>query len=423
MKEDLLYYLWRMKRFDLFDLKTTSGEPIIIQNTGELNTHSGPDFTNARIQIADTLWAGNVEMHVNSSDWLAHHHQEDQAYDSVILHVVMEEDQVVKRKNGERIPCLEMKKRIPPKISKTYQKLLHNEYWIPCQHLFHKASEITINLWLDRLLVERLESKTVEIEYCLQKNKNSWEETFYQFLARNFGVKVNAEPFEQLAKTIPLLTLSKYKNSLIQLEALLFGQAGLLENSFKDAYPKNLRKEYQFLKKKHHLKPIKGESWKLMRLRPANFPSIRIAQFATLIHQSVHLFSKILAAKNVKEIENMFDIKISNYWQTHYVFDKKSIKRNKSFGKSAIHLLIINTIVPFLFLYGKLKDDDRFKDRALSLLEELKPEKNHIIDKWKNLGVEPASAYQTQALLQLKNNYCKTKKCINCAIGSAVLNM
>ena len=282
--------------------------------------------------------------------------------------------------------------------------------------------KITRILWLDRILVERLEVKLTEMEKSLTINQNNWEETFYQFLARNFGMKINAEPFEQLAKSIPLITLSRHKSNLLKLEALLFGQAGLLEIDFNDNYPKKLQKEYLFLKQKYNLHAINRTSWKLMRLRPANFPTIRIAQFATLIHQSVHLFSKILVAKNVKEIENMFEIKISNYWQTHYVFDKLSIKRNKSFGKNAVHLLIINTIAPFLFLYGKKKGDERYKEKALQLLEELEPEKNTIIDKWKQLGLEANSAYQSQALLHLKNNYCKNKKCMNCAIGNAVLN-
>ncbi len=423
MKEDFLYYLWRMKGFDLDELKTTSGEEITIQNGGELNYDSGPDFLNARIKIGDTLWAGNVEMHLKSSEWNVHRHQLDSAYENVILHVVLEEDQPIIRKNGERIPCLELQKRIPPKISKTYKKLLQNEHWIPCQHLIHKVPEITRNLWLDRLMVERLEAKITEIEKSLTLNHNNWEETFYQFLARNFGVKINAEPFEQLAKSIPLLTLNKHKTNLIQLEALLFGQAGLLENDLKDDYPRKLKKEYHFLKRKYHLKSIKGDSWKLMRLRPANFPTIRIAQFATLIYQSVHLFSKMLIAKNVKEIENMFDVKISNYWQTHYVFDKSSIKRNKSFGKNAVHLLIINAIAPFLFLYGKEKGEDLYKEKAIRLLEELNPEKNNIIDEWKKLGLDPVSAYQSQALLHLKNNYCKTLKCMSCSIGNAVLNI
>jgi len=422
MKEDFLYYLWRTKRFDLNELKTTSGDEITIQNGGELNHDAGPDFLNARIKIGDTLWAGNVEMHLKSSDWISHKHHQDPAYDNVILHVVLEEDQTIVRNCGEQISCLELRKRVPPKISKIYNKLLQNGHWIPCQHLIHKVPEITRNLWLDRLLVERLEIKISEMEKSLALNQNNWEETFYQFLARNFGMKINAEPFEQLAKSIPLITLSRHKSNLLKLEALLFGQAGLLERDFNDNYPKKLQKEYQFLKQKYQLQAINGVSWKLLRLRPANFPTIRIAQFATLIHQSVHLFSKILVAKNAKEIENMFDVKISNYWQTHYVFDKPSIKRNKSFGKTAVHLLIINTIAPFLFLYGKKKGDERYKEKALQLLEELKPEKNNIMDKWKSLGFEATSAYQSQALLHLKNNYCKAKKCMSCAIGNAVLN-
>lgn len=421
MKEDFLYYLWRTKRFDLSDLKTTTDEAVTILQTGELNRDSGPDFLNARIQIGETLWAGNVEMHIKSSDWTLHRHHDDPAYDNVVLHVVIEEDQPVIRKNGERIPCLEMQKRIPPKLAANYRKLLQNSYWIPCQQQIGNIPEITRNLWLDRLLIDRLESKTAEIEQSLQHNRQDWEETFYQFVAKNFGIKINAEPFERLAKSLPQRILNKHKTNLFQLEALLFGQAGMLENEFADDYPTKLKKEYLFLKQKYDLKPINLESWKLMRLRPANFPAIRIAQFATLIHQSVHLFSKMLAAKNVKEIENMFEIKISNYWLTHYLFDKPSKRKKKSFGRAAVHLLIVNTIVPFLFLYGKLKGEDPYTEKSLQLLEELKPENNNIIDKWKTLGFNPGSAYQTQALLELKNSYCKHKKCMNCAIGNAVL--
>ncbi len=421
MKEDFLHYLWRMRKFNHVALKTTNGEPLTIQATGEHNLNAGPDFSNARIRIGDMLWAGNVEIHVNASEWYAHKHQEDKAYDSVVLHVVFEEDKPVFRNNGERIPCLEIKKRIPPKISKIYRKLLRDETWIPCQHHFSKVKEITKNLWLDRLLVERLENKTTDIIRSLEINKNNWEETFYQFLARGFGVKVNTEPFEQLARSLPLLILGKHKNSLFQLEALLFGQAGMLEIDFKDDYPIRLQKEYNFLKKKYNLQSIHSESWKYMRMRPANFPSIRIAQFATLVYQSSHLFSKILAVQNVKEIEHMFEVKISNYWQTHYVFDKPSIKRKKSLGKNSIHLLIINTIAPFLFLYGKSIDRESLKEKALELLEELQSEKNTIINEWRKLGMNPSSAYQSQALLHLKKNYCDKKNCLNCSIGHAIL--
>lgn len=421
MKENFLHYLWRMKRFDLSDLKTTQGESISIQNFGSHNTHAGPDFLNAKIRIGDTLWAGNVEIHVHSSEWIAHKHQEDPAYNNVILHVVLEEDQPIFRETGARIPCLEMKRRIPLKLINTYQKLLHNEHWIPCQHHFFQVSDLTKNLWLDRLLVERIEAKTTAIEEQLERNKGNWEETFYQFLARNFGVKVNAEPFLTLAESLPLLTLAKHKNSLFQLEALLFGQSGLLEKDFEEDYPNRLKKEYQFLQTKHSLSPNFGVSWRFLRMRPANFPTIRIAQFATLIHQAVHLFSKILEVENMKAIESLFQVELSDYWLNHYVFDKTSKTRKKQLGKNAIHLLTINTIIPFLFLYGEQRAEPAYKDKALRFLEEIKPEKNSIISKWEELGIQPDSAYQTQALLQLKNEYCTPQRCLECGIGGAIL--
>lgn len=421
MREDFLHYLWRMKRFHLEDLKTTEGEAIQIADFGRHNQHAGPDFLEAKVRVGETLWAGNVEIHLNASEWLTHKHQEDKTYDNVILHVVLEEDQPVFRSNGERIPCLELRKRIPLKVANTYQKIIHNEHWIPCQHLFYSVSDMTKNIWLDRLLVERLEVKTVHIAERLAHNNHSWEETFYQILARNFGVKVNAEPFELLARLTPLNVFGKHKNNLFQIEALLFGQAGLLEKEFEDAYPKAIQKEYQFLRQKYDLYPVKEESWRFLRMRPANFPTIRIAQFATLIYQSTHLFSKILEIDNVKDVENLFVIKLSTYWNNHYVFDKESITRNKTLGKSTIHLLIINTIVPFLFLYGTYKSLEAYRDKALRLLEELNPEKNSIIEKWKTLGLEPESAYQTQALLQLKNEYCTKKRCLECSIGNSIL--
>jgi len=421
MKEDFLHYVWRLKRFDLTNLKTTEDEAIQVLSVGELNTDAGPDFTNARVKIGNTLWAGNIEIHLQSSEWIRHQHQFDKAYDNVILHVVLNEDQPIFRKSGERIPCLEMKKRIPAKLSKMYLKLLNNEHWIPCQHHFSTISEITKNIWLDRLLVERLEQKVEVIHQSLEGNKYDWETSFYQLLARNFGVTVNTDPFELLAKKMPLSILAKHKNNLLQLEALLYGQAGMLTESFVDTYPKKLQKEYLFFQKKYKLTPLRSESWKLLRMRPANFPTIRIAQLAYLIFQSTHLFSKMLAAKNVKELEHMFEVKISPYWQTHYVFDKTSIKRKKSLGKNMIQLLIINTIVPFLFAYGKYKAEEKYVDKALQLLEELPPEKNNQMRQWKALGFEPTTAYQTQGLLQLKKAYCNAHNCMNCAIGHSIM--
>lgn len=421
MREDLLHYLWRTRRFEGTNLHTTQGEPLLILQPGTHNTDGGPDFTNARLRLGDTTWAGNVEIHLLASDWRRHGHQQDRAYDNVILHVVMEEDEPIIRTNGERIPCLEMRQLIPTKLATTYQKLLHNEHWIPCQHHFSDVSEMTKSLWLERLLVERLEHKTTVIAQALARNNNNWEETFYQMLARNFGLKTNAEPFELLATSMPLLTLMKHKSSLLQIEALLFGQAGLLARDFADAYPNQLKKEYAFLQKKYQLTPLLGESWKFLRMRPASFPTIRIAQLATLIFQTNHLFSKMLAAADVTELENMFELKLSNYWRTHYVFDKESKPSPKQLGKNTIHLFVINTIAPLLFLYGKLRGEERFQDRAFALLETLPAERNQIIQQWSSLGMEPNTAYETQALLQLKNQYCNQKRCLDCAIGNAIL--
>jgi hypothetical protein len=421
IKEDLLQYLWRTKRFDLHDLQTTEGDAIEIQDFGTPNHHAGPDFLNAKIKINNTLWAGNVEMHVRASDWLLHGHTQDLAYDNVILHVVFEEDKPIYQMGSERMPCLELRSRIPLKIANTYQKLLHNEYWIPCQAHFSEVAEMTKAFWLDRLLVERLEHKTKAIEIAWRYNNNDWEETFYQFLASNFGVKVNAEPFECLARSLPQRILSKHKDSLFQIEALLFGQAGMLNYAFEDDYPEQLKKEYQFLKAKYQLQPIEVISWKFMRLRPANFPTIRLAQLAQLVHQSSHLFSRILEIETIVEIEALFKVQPSAYWENHYLFDKPSEKRSKAMGKKTINLLIINTLSPFLFLYGTKRGIQSYRDRAIKWLETIPAEENNIIENWQQLGMQPKSAYETQALIQLKNEYCNTKNCLNCAIGNAIL--
>jgi Protein of unknown function (DUF2851) len=421
MKEQFLHYLWRLKRFDMEDLQTTEGELITIQNIGEHNENAGPDFFNARIQIGDTLWAGHVEIHVKSSEWYEHRHESDKAYDNVILHVVYEEDEVVYQQDGSRIPCLELRKRIPVQLHSRYQKLIHNENWIPCQHQFSSVGEIIRDLWLDRMLVERIEHKTEAITHILEQNKNDWEVTLYYFLARSFGAKVNAEPFELLARQTPYAVIAKHKSNLFQVEALLFGQAGFLEDDFEDAYPNKLKAEYQFLQKKYNLVPLKKESWHFLRMRPANFPTLRIAQFAILLFQTEHFFSKLLAVENIRQIENMFSMQLSPYWTNHYLFDKPSPQRTKTLGKSSIHLLIINTIAPFLFLYGKHKDEPIYKEKALKLLEELPAENNNIIAEWEKLGLAPQSAYQTQALLQLKNEYCQRQRCLTCAIGNRIL--
>ncbi|MEQ8702535.1 MAG: DUF2851 family protein [Phaeodactylibacter sp.] len=421
MKEELLHYAWRMRRFNATALQTTDGQVVEILHPGQLNTHAGPDFLNARLRIDDTVWAGNVEMHLRSSDWLQHGHQSDAAYDNVILHVVYEDDAPICRGNGTAIPCLELKQRISRRLAAHYQRLIKSEQWVPCGNTIGQVNELTINLWLDRMAAERLEARAEKIKAQLLRNKEGWEETFYQFMARSLGGRVNAEPMQMLAERTPLILLYKYRHSLFQLEALLFGQSGLLDASFVDEYPKRLQQEYRFLRQKHGLTPLPPQTWKYLRLRPANFPTIRIAQLVTMIYQQAGWFSKAMAAHDLTELNNMFHIKLSNYWWDHYTFDKPSHRQAKTLGVQTIRSVIINTVAPMLFLYGSRKGDHVLRDKGLDLLEKLPAEQNKIIREWKKHGVKADSAYQTQALLQLKQAYCTPKRCLECAIGNALL--
>lgn len=421
MTEDFLHYIWKLRLFKYDNLSTQSGEKVEIITPGDHNTDAGPDFFNSKIKIDKTLWAGNVEIHVNSKDWLLHSHQNNDAYDNVILHVVYEDGTLIKRQDGSCVPTIELKNYIDNKIWERYQHLINNQYWIPCEKQIGEIDQITINNWINRLTIERLERKSTEITDALHKNNNNWEDVFYHILARNFGLKINSLPFELLAKALPISCLAKHKNNLFQIEALLFGTAGLLNDNFNDTYPNQLKKEYEYLKKKFKLLPVDAHLWKFLRLRPLNFPTIRIAQFAQLVYHSSHLFSKVLECKKINEIERLFNISTTEYWETHYIFDESSLKKNKKVGKMALQNIIINTIVPFMFVYGNEKQLDVFKERALAFLEALPAEKNNIISKWDSLEITSKSAFETQALLQLKNQYCTFKKCLQCAIGNKIL--
>ncbi len=301
MTEEFLQYIWKLRLFDK-NLNLTSGEECQIIDVGTHNLDSGPDFFNARIKFDNTIWAGNVEIHTKSSDWFTHEHQLDKAYDNIILHVVYDDDKPIKRKNGEQIPTIELRNRFDKKLFETYNDFMTNRNWIPCEKMITEVDRFVLNNWIDRLMVERLENKSGEIEDRLKFNGNNWEETFYQFLARNFGFKVNSAPFELLAKSLPLNYLGKHKNNKFQIEALLLGQAGLLTKKYKDEYPKTLQKEYLFLQKKYKLTPIDPHLWRFMRMRPSNFPTIRLAQFADLVYRSSHLFSKIIETEFLKSI-------------------------------------------------------------------------------------------------------------------------
>lgn len=421
MSEEFLHYIWKFKLFNQQDLKTLAGEAVEIVKAGTHNTDAGPDFFNAQLKIDSTLWAGNVEIHINSSDWEKHSHQQDKAYNNVVLHVVYNADKPVYRTSGELIPTIELKERITEKIVQNYQTFKTSNDWVPCEKQITAVSSFIINSTLDRLLIERLERKSVSIIRSLELNNNNWEETFYQHLARNFGFKTNAEPFELLAKSLPMLYLGKHKNSMLQIEALLFGQAGLLEEHYKDKYLQTLQNEYVFLKHKLKLQSIDAHLWKFLRLRPVNFPTIRIAQFANLVFNASHLFSKIIETVEFLALKKLLDVNVSEYWLTHYTFDKLSVSKKKHLGEEAVNNIIINTIVPFLFVYGKQKKEEKYVERALQFLENTQGESNAIIEKWKALKLPVKTAHSTQALLQLKNEYCNHKKCLSCSIGNYLL--
>ncbi len=423
--EEILYHIWKFKLFNQVNLKTKDDEEIIeIINAGLLNNHSGPDFINAKLKIADTLWAGNVEIHLKSSDWKKHQHHYDEAYDNVILHVVWEHDLPIYRTDGTLIAVLELKDKVEQSIIDKYDYYKNNQNWIPCQHQFKDVDEFLRSQWLHRVLIERLELKSESIARLHQQLKGNWEETFYVLVAKYFGFKVNALPFEMLAKSLPQSVLAKHKDQPLQIEALLFGQAGLLQPSLKDDYPKKLFKEYQFLSAKYNLKPIESTVWKFGGLRPSNFPTVRIAQLSALIIKSTHLFSKIIEAKSIKDFKEFFsELPINNYWSTHYIFDKITLEINPKIGETSINVLLINAVVPMLFNYGKLLDKEILVTKSLELLESIKAENNTIIDGFKSLGYKVSTAFESQALIHLKNNYCDEKKCLDCGIGNAIFKI
>jgi hypothetical protein len=419
MKEEFLHYLWKYKLFNTSNLRTQTNEKVEVINPGLHNMDAGPDFFNAKIKIGETTWAGNVEIHLKSSDWYHHQHHTDKAYDNVILQVVYQHDKDVYLSNNTLVPTMEI--QFDEILLKNYEKLIDSESWIACEKDLHTVDDFLIQKWLEALMIERLEDKALKIKQELKQTQNNWEETFYRHLARNFGFKLNAEPFGLLARSLPLKVLAKHKNNLMQIEALIFGQAGFFNEETGDDYYLKLKHEYQFLNRKFQLKPIAKHLWKFLRSRPGNFPTVRLAQFAAFIFQSKSLFSKIMNEQDVQNIKHILKAKPSDYWEDHYHFNKKSVKKTKPLGQSAIQILIINTVVPFLFVYGKHTGKEELCDRALGLLLEIKPENNSIISKWKRLGLKPENAFESQALIQLKNKYCTFKKCLHCPIGNYII--
>ncbi|MDH7444922.1 DUF2851 family protein [Aquimarina sp. 2201CG14-23] len=424
MKEDFLHYIWKYKKFEFSNLKTTNKERIILQRIGDHNEqNSGPDFFNAQLVIDDQKWAGNIEIHIKSSDWYAHNHESDPMYDNVILHVVWEDDITIFRNDNSIIPSLQLRDYVDESILNQYQRIfkVNNKRWIKCQKQLHQVSGFTIANWQERLYVERLEHKSILIKELLQNASNNWEAILFRLLSKNFGLKANGDAFLSLANSLEFSVVQKCSNHLDRLEALFFGQASMLDLEVEDEYVQRLRKEYDFLRGKFQLKNQGVLPFQFFRLRPPNFPTIRLSQLANLYFKNKQLFSKIIEAKRLEEFYVLFNIEASSFWKNHYTFSKESTTRNKRLTKSFIHLILINTVIPLKFLYAKSIGKDA-EQEVFGLISQLPTEKNAIVNKFSALGINIEDALHSQAMIQLKNNYCDQNACLRCAIGNYLLN-
>jgi len=419
MNEDLLQFIWQYSLYQPGNLKTTQGETITIIYPGRLNRDAGPDFLEAKIKIGNTILVGHIELHLNTSDWFKHGHESDAAYNNLILHVVLKND--TNRLAGNA-PMLELAEHIPAHIPAQYSYLIHATPAIPCASQLNKVKDIIKESWLSRLLAERWEQKLGDWKDLLDNAAGDWRNLLYWRMAANFGFKVNATPFLMLARSIPLNVLARHRENLFQIEALLFGQAGMLNKDFDDEYPQQLQKEYKYLQAKYQIEPLPAHLWKFLRMRPANFPTVRIAQFAALVHKSLHLFSQVIEISTIKEIQPLLDVTASEYWDTHFRFDEAQDKPSeKHLGASSIHNIIINTIAPIKFLYAYRQGRPELQESALQLLDSVPAEKNNILELWKEQKWEALNASQSQALIQLYNNYCTSKRCLDCAIGHNII--
>ena len=416
MTERLLQYIWQFQYFNKTSLQTVEGETVEIVYQGSYNTNQGPDFFEAKLKIGNTLLIGNVELHCKTSEWNTHKHSADKNYANVIAHIVWENDCTL----PNNLPTIILQDRVSKILLEKYQKLLNTSSFIPCENSISTVPEITWLSWKERLLIERLEQKSTIVNEYLSKNNYHWEETFWWMIAKNFGIKVNSEAFEKIAQSIPITVLAKHKNQLHQIEALLFGQAGLLDKDFEEDYPILLRKEYQFYKSKYNLQSTNANLF-FLRMRPANFPTVRLAQLAMLIVHSVHLFSKIKEIEEVENVKKLLNVTANDYWHYHYNFDELSTYKIKNVGLQMINNLIINTVIPILFAYGHYTKEHHFKDKALRWLTQLTAEKNSRINGFLALQITIKNAFDSQSLLQLKNEYCSKKRCLECAVGNKLL--
>ncbi|TAH42047.1 MAG: DUF2851 family protein [Bacteroidetes bacterium] len=422
MTEVFLHYIWQHQLFEVDNLRTTDGQLIEVVKPGEYNTDAGPDFFSSHIRLNNTLWVGTVEIHLKSSEWKKHRHDQDAAYDNCILHVVFENDEHVHRKDGERLATLELKGRFANYVWENYQALMGTYSWIPCAHRINEVSPMVLNQWLDRLSVERLEKKSTQIFQMLELNNADWEETFYQLLCSGFGFQINSLPFTMLSRKIPFQFLMRFRDKPRLVEALFFGCGGFLNVESADDYTRSLQNDFLHFKKVHQLESIDHSCWKFLRLRPVNFPTIRIAQLVALITSAGRLFSVVLALDDFNSGKKIFKVKASSYWDSHFIFGKEAVESHKFLGEKSIENLFINVIIPVLFAYGIRNDSMTHRVKAIELLEQIQAEDNSVIRNWGELGVKSSSAFQSQALLELKKHHCSEKKCLTCRIGVELIN-
>ena len=416
MMEKLLHYVWKHRLFPLQPLRTEDGQPVEVIDTGRSNMHAGPDFTGAKVRIGDMLWAGNVEIHVRASDWMRHGHDTDRAYDTVILHVVSAIDAHPVRTDGSAIPQLALP--YPDGLKEKYEELMRTDRFPPCYSIIRKLPLMLVHSWLTALGQERFAEKTSQTAGLLSLYCGDWERALFVSLSRSFGFGVNGDAFEKWAKSVPLHAVGKHRDSLFQIEAIFFGMSGLLDPSEAgDEYSQGLAREFAYLRHKFSLDDIPDCQWRFLRLRPGNFPHVRIAQLASLYHASPLLMSAVREAEDLKTMRSLFSRGTSEYWMTHCSFGKPTPRRGRSLSRSSVDSIIINTVLPMLFAYGTHYGNECLRTRALTLLEEMKPEDNHILRLWGECGLEAQNAADSQALIQLKKNYCDTRKCLYCRFG------
>lgn len=421
MKEELLHFIWNYKLLNTQLLRSVKGIPIKIFHQGELNKDSGPDFFNAKIEVDGVTLAGNVEIHINSSDWSKHGHENDRVYDHLILHVVYNYDKAVDQNTRNNVEILELKDYIEESVIKKYERLMSSKHNLACSKEIRNVKSLTLNSWLERMLIERLEKKTEYIKHLFSSTQNDFQQTLYLVLARNFGFKVNAEPFELLAKHLPLSILLKHSENLLQVEALLYGCAGFLSNSYKDKYIRQLQNEFEFLKTKYKLKELDSKVWKFMRLRPANFPTVRLWQFAMVVHKGSEFFKNPQHFNSINTLTTILSYPHEGYWKYHYKFDGPEVRPLNGLGKTSLENILINTLAPFLFFYGQQTGNEKFTEAALLCFEQLAFEDNVKTRYFTAAGLEFNTSGESQGLIHLFDNYCKNTRCLHCGIASGLL--